>query len=153
MTKLTLPLVVLAGEKAFRDFKATLWRWRDDFQHDFAARMDWTIKAYADANHAPVPALDHPATLTVRSGEGFGLGARASTDPDGDSLSFFWFHYPEAGSYRTLVKVNGAENSTGAWVTAPKVEKPETLHFILRVTDKGSPALSRYQRVIVTVTP
>lgn len=25
----------------FDDFKATLWRWRDDFQNDFAARMDW----------------------------------------------------------------------------------------------------------------
>ena len=38
-------------------------------------------------------------------------------------------------------------------LTAPKVEKPETLHFILRVTDKGRPPLSRYERVIVTVTP
>ncbi|HWL16193.1 MAG TPA: nucleoside hydrolase-like domain-containing protein [Opitutus sp.] len=141
------------GEKTFRDFKTTLWRWRDDFQNDFAARMDWTTKPYAEANHLPVPVLDHPAQLTVKSGEGFGLSAHRSSDPDGDSLSFYWFHYPEAGSYRQLVKIDGAENATGAWVIAPKVEKPETLHFILRLTDKGSPALSRYQRVIVTVTP
>jgi hypothetical protein len=33
------------------------------------------------------------------------------------------------------------------------VEKPETVHMILKVTDKGSPALTRYQRVIVTVMP
>ncbi len=141
------------GEKTFRDFKTTLWRWRDDFQNDFAARMDWTTKPYAEANHPPVAVLDHPAELTVKSGEGFGLSAHRSSDPDGDSLSFYWFHYPEAGSYRQLVKIDGAENATGAWVIAPKVEKPETLHFILRLTDKGSPALSRYQRVIVTVTP
>ena len=51
------------------------------------------------------------------------------------------------------MKVDGAENAVGAWVSAPKVEKPETLHFILRVTDKGTPPLSRYERVIVTVTP
>jgi hypothetical protein len=38
-------------------------------------------------------------------------------------------------------------------VTAPKVTKPETLHFILRVTDKDAPALSRYSRIIVTVNP
>jgi hypothetical protein len=141
------------GEKSFKDAKATLWRWRNDFQNDFAARMDWTIKPFAEANHPPVPVLDHPETLTVKSGQGFGLGAHRTTDPDGDSLSYYWFHYPEAGSYRTLVKVNGAENAEGAWVTAPAVEKTETLHFVLRVTDKGSPSLSRYKRVIVTVVP
>jgi len=142
-----------AGEKSFRDFKATLWRWRDDFQNDFAARMDWTTKSYAEANHPPVPVLDHPDALTVRSGEGFGLGAHGTSDPDGDSLSYFWFQYPEAGSYKGVVKVDGAENSVGAWVIAPKVEKAETVHFVVRVTDKGRPPLSRYKRVIVTITP
>ena len=33
-------------------------------QNDFAARMDWTIKPYAEANHPPVPKLGHPAELT-----------------------------------------------------------------------------------------
>jgi hypothetical protein len=142
-----------AGEKPFGGFKATLWRWRDDFQHDFAARMDWTVLSYADANHPPIPALDHPDALTVRSGEGFGLGAHGTTDPDGDSLSYVWFPYREAGSFRGVVTVDGAENAAGVWVSAPKVERPETVHFILRVTDKGSPPLSRYRRVIVTVSP
>jgi len=142
-----------AGEKTFRDFKATLWRWRDDFQNDFAARMDWTTKSYAEANHPPVPVLDDPDTLTVRSGEGFRLGAHRSTDPDGDSLSYVWFPYREAGSFRGVVTVDPAENAAGVRVSAPKVERPETVHFILRVTDKGSPPLSRYRRVIVTVTP
>jgi hypothetical protein len=141
------------GDKTFRDFKVTLWRWRDDFQRDFAARMDWTIKPYAEANHPPIPKLDHPEALTVRSGERIALAARATTDPDGDSLSYFWFPYPEAGSYKGVVKINGAENATTASATAPKVEKPETLHFILKVSDKGSPSLSRYKRIVVTVTP
>jgi len=38
-------------------------------------------------------------------------------------------------------------------VEAPKVDKAETVHFILKVTDKGRPALTRYKRIIVTVTP
>lgn len=142
-----------SGEKSFHDAKVTLWRWRDDLQNDFAARMAWTTKPYAEANHPPVPVLDHPATITVHGGQGFGLSAQHSTDPDGDSLSFLWFNYPEAGSLKQPVKLDGAENATGAWIIAPKVTKPETLHFILRVTDKGTPALSRYQRVIVTVLP
>jgi hypothetical protein len=141
------------SDKTLRDFKVTLWRWRDDFQRDFAARMDWTIKPFSEANHPPIPKLDHPELLTVRSGERIAMAARATTDPDGDSLSFFWFPYPEAGSYKGVVKINGAENATTASATAPKVEKPETLHFILRVSDKGSPPLARYKRIIVTVTP
>jgi hypothetical protein len=141
------------GEKSVKSFRATIWRWRDDFQNDFAARMDWTIKQFAEANHPPVPELAHPEALTVRSGERFQLDAHASHDPDGDSLSFWWFHYPEAGSYRGTIAVEGAPNIVRVHVVAPKVDKPETAHFILRVTDKGSPALSRYRRVVVTIVP
>ena len=35
----------------------------------------------------------------------------------------------------------------------PQVQQRETAHFIVAVTDKGSPALTRDQRVIVTVVP
>ena len=141
------------GEKTFKDFKVTLWRWRDDFQNDFAARMDWTTKPYREANHPPVPVLNGPDAITVRSGEPFGFNAHASTDPDGDSLSFFWFQYPEAGSYKGKIKIDGAENVDHVGFVAPKVEKPETVHIILRVTDKGNPPLSRYKLIIVTVNP
>ena len=137
----------------FTGYKETLWRWRDDFQNDFAARMDWCIKPYQEANHPPVPILSNPEQITVKSGEGFGLDAFNSTDPDGDNLSFLWFHYPEAGSYKKLIKIDGAENSHGAYIVAPKVAKEETIHIILKVTDKGEPQLSRYKRIIVKVVP
>ncbi len=137
----------------FSDNKVSLWRWRDDFQNDFAARMDWCIMSFEEANHPPVPALGHPEQVTVKSGEGFGLDAAGSTDPDGDNLSYLWFNYPEAGSYKKLIKIDSAENARGVWVIAPKVEQPETVHFILRVTDKGYPPLSRYKRVIVNIIP
>lgn len=136
----------------FSGNKVTLWRWRDDFQNDFAARMDWCLSPFEKANHPPVAVSNQPDRITVKSGQGFSLDASASTDPDGDNLSFLWFHYPEAGSYRKFIKV-GTENLAGHWVAAPEVEKTETVHFILRVTDKGTPSLSRYRRVIVTVQP
>lgn len=142
----------LPGEKSFKDFKATIWRWRDDFQNDFAARIEWTTKPSHGANHPPAPLLQHPDAITVKSGEIFHLDASA-TDPDGDSVSFYWQQYPEPGSYKGLLPFTGAENLAHVTLTAPMVTKAETTQFILRVTDKGTPPLSRYKRVIVTIVP
>ena len=144
---------VIQDTVSFTNDKVTLWRWRDDFQNDFAARMDWCFMPYEEANHPPVPVLSHPEQISVKSGEGFTLDAFDTSDPDADSFSFLWFNYPEAGTYNELIKVNGAENVHLAYFTAPKVNKEETAHFILKVTDRGEPPLSRYKRVIVTILP
>jgi len=141
------------GEQSFKDFRATVWRWRNDFQNDFAARMEWATKPWGEANHAPVPALSHPDTLTVKSGQRFFLDARNTTDPDGDSLSFYWFVYPEADHPHHPPQSAGAANLARAAFVAATVTEPEISHIILRVTDKGKPALSRYKRVIVTTAP
>jgi hypothetical protein len=138
---------------SFRDNKVSLWRWRDDFQNDFAARIDWCTKSYKEANHAPVIVLTTPEQITVKSGQGFVMDAFDTHDPDGDSFSFLWFNYPEAGTLKELIKIEGTENSHGAYVIAPKVDKEVIVHFILKVTDKGEPDLSSYQRVIVTIKP
>ena len=144
--------VVKKDTVTFNDYKITLARWREDFQNDFAARMDWCLSTYENANHPPVPILSHSEHLTVKSGEGISLNASDSTDPDGDSLSFLWYHYPEAGTYKGDIKFQ-PENAHTAHITAPKVEKTETVHFILKLIDKGTPALTRYKRIIVTILP
>src|SRR5690349_14129310 len=41
------------AKTAITSARATLWRWRDDFQHDFAARMAWTHEPWSKANHPP----------------------------------------------------------------------------------------------------
>jgi hypothetical protein len=146
-------LATRVQDREFADAKVTLWRWRDQFQNDFAARMDWCVSPYAEANHPPVPVLGHPAAFTVKSGQGFVLDANGTTDPDGDSLSYLWMAYPEAGSISVPFAIQGPENLYQKYVVAPEVTQPETLHFILAVTDKGTPALTRYQRVIVTIEP
>jgi hypothetical protein len=137
-----------------KSIQTTIWRWRKEFQNDFAARMDWCIKPYKEANHPPVPRLAHPDNLTVKSGQQFHLNAAGTTDPDGDSMSYRWMQYPEAGTYQGLVSFTPyASNLYDLPVTAPKVTSPQTIHFILKVTDKGTPALTRYKRVIVQVVP
>ncbi|MEM6763357.1 MAG: nucleoside hydrolase-like domain-containing protein [Bacteroidota bacterium] len=143
---------IIRDTNTFADQKVTLWRWRDDFQNDFAARMDWCTSRFEEANHPPVPVLSHESAFSLKSGEGFLLDAFNSTDPDGDNLSFLWYHYPEAGSYQGKINM-GAENVHRVYFTAPEVEKEETAHFILELTDKGTPSLTRYKRVIVKISP
>lgn len=139
----------------FTNNKVTLWRWREDFQNDFAARMDWCTMSYEEANHPPVAKLNQPAEFSVKSGEIFKLDADGSYDPDGDNLSYLWTYYPEAGTYKGNFSFGNlsADLYNVHTIQAPKVDSPQTLHFILRLTDKGTPKISRYKRVIVTVTP
>jgi len=142
---------------------ATIWRWREAYQNDFAARMDWTVKPYSEANHPPVPRLAHAAELTVKRGARVDLSAEGTTDPDGDPLSYEWFYYPEPGTFATSASRSGQPleirgfDQPKAWFTVPtsRVMAPGTgtMHIILAVTDHGTPRLTRYQRVIVNVVP
>jgi len=147
-------VVSVVDKKGYKSIQATIWRWREEFQNDFAARMLWTTKNYNETNHPPVPKLAHADHLTVKSGASFHLNADGTTDPDGDSMSYLWFQYPEAGTFKG--RVSFAPYSTNLYdlpVTAPVVDSPQTIHFILKVTDKGTPSLTRYKRVVVTVIP
>lgn len=139
----------------------TIWRWRAAFQNDFAARMDWTIKPYAEANHPPVPRLGHPAEFTARPGQRVALSAEGSSDPDGDALSYEWFCYSEPGTFSFASARSGQPleirdfDQARAWFNVPtsRVLRNGTMHVILAVTDHGVPRLTRYRRIIVTVTP
>ncbi|NNV54604.1 DUF1593 domain-containing protein [Limnovirga soli] len=134
--------------------RETIWRWRTEFQNDFAARILWTTKNFNECNHPPVPKLATSDKFTVKSGEQFHLNAAGTTDPDGDSMSYLWFQYREAGTFNGTVSLKPySPNLYDIPVTAPVVNSVQTIHFVLKVTDKGSPALTRYKRVIVTVEP
>jgi len=141
--------------KPVKDNFVTLWRWRTPVQNDFAARMDWAIKSYSEANHPPVASIAGPEAFTVHSGQTFNLDASPSSDPDGDSLSFRWYQYPEAGSFDETISFQGKASNlrTIHDLIAPRVSKPKTAHIILEVTDKGTPPLTRYRRVIVEFVP
>lgn len=133
---------------------ATIWRWRKAYQHDFAARIDWSnTPNYKDANHPPVAKLDHPNEILVKSGETVTLSAAGSFDPDGDDLTYHWIFYQEAGTLNAANFDLQQPDQQKTTFTAPKTEKVKTMHFILEVTDNGQPSLTRYQRVIVNVMP
>jgi len=146
--------VVVADGSTRTTNQATVWRWREAMQNEFAARMDWTVKAPDEANHPPVAALTHATRLQIAPGSLLPLDASASVDPDGDALAYQWFIYREAGSYAGNAQLDSV-TSVRATLRVPRAayDHPGDLHVILAVTDTGEPALTRYQRVIVSVVP
>lgn len=158
--------------KLYLSDQATIWRWRTAFQHDFAARMDWTTQEFGAANHAPTLVVNGiTGTAPIRLGTTVGkpviLDAAGSADPDGNRLNYRWFHYAEAGFVpgHALAKVAiKGGNTPRAEVTVTEACRPAWLpsrepcpesraHVILEVSDSGTPSLTSYRRVILELKP
>ncbi len=146
--------------------QATIWRWRGAYQNDFAARMDWTVKSYRAANHPPLVKLQGSTQIRLKAGEQVTLDASPSRDPDSNALRFSWFHYAEAGagagnladvavtSHGARARITALSPCRKAWIDGlVPCRGSGTAHIILAVTDSGTPALTRYQRIILTVEP
>ncbi|MBX2841233.1 MAG: DUF1593 domain-containing protein [Flammeovirgaceae bacterium] len=133
------------------DVKKSLRRWVDDANNDFEARMDWSVKSYEKANHPPKVQIKMK-DIEVKSGKAIILNAGKTTDPDGDEVKFNWWYYKDAGSFEGDIDLKD-EGSDKISLTAPKVDKTETVHIILEVSDNGNPSLKTYQRIIVKVNP
>jgi hypothetical protein len=175
--------------KSYTSDQATIWRWRTAFQNDFAARMDWTIKSLREANHNPDVVVNGqqgraPVKIDAAVGAALTLDAGGTRDPDGHTLKYTWFFYPEAGTgipgqpvfTGGLVPIGGGGTvgeggipsgpEGGPREPAPRVairnaataratvtpRVAGTAHVILAVEDNGSPSLTSYRRVILTIT-
>jgi hypothetical protein len=150
--------VVAENGVEYTSAQATIWRWREAFQHDFAARMDWCVaERFEQANHNPVAAFEVDkgkaiVNMTVRPGDEVQLSARGSYDPDGDGVRYRWFVYKEAGDYDGSIDIRN-DTAEKAFLTAPKAESACSIHIILEVKDDSEPSLYSYRRVIVNVKP
>ena len=159
--------VVGIDGRSYTADQATIWRWRTAFQHDFAARMDWTVNDAKHANHNPILVVNGSggkATVPIDAvvGVPVTLDAAGSRDPDGNALHYKWFFYPEAGTGIPGQPVaNGrgprepADRVTLANEATPRVTVTARVagkaHIILAVEDDGSPTLTSYRRIILTV--
>lgn len=149
--------------------QATIWRWREAFQNDFAARISWTISDFAHASHEPLVAVNGkpgtaPLEMEAEVGKPIVLDAKGSSDPDGRGLHYHWFHYAEAGSADgnlAAVTITGEETARAvvrpdavcraAWLPLIPCRGVGTAHIILAVTGEGTPRLTSYRRVILHV--
>jgi hypothetical protein len=150
--------------------QATIWRWRDAFQNDFAARMSWTVSDFAHSNHNPVVEVNGhagtaPIEIDATVGQTIELDAARSSDPDrGQTLAFHWFHYAEAGAADgnlSAVTLTGADTPRASvhvdaacrpmWLPLVPCRGDGVAHIILVVTDNGSPALTSYRRIVLRV--
>lgn len=165
--------------KLYTSNHATVWRWRDTFQDDFAARIQWTIEPeFAKANHHPVISINgaseiEPLQIEAEAGSTITLDATETYDPDGDKLTFIWFHYKEPSATQWWVDAEVADLSIKRLdgegrkveVTLPPpdkcavdlmsrqpVAKGQLLHLVLEVTDSGTPPLTSYRRVLIQAT-
>jgi hypothetical protein len=129
--------------------KYQLKRWIDVVNSDCEARMDWCVKEFKEANHAPVAKVQGDLKRDVKAGETVKLAATAN-DPDGDKLTCKWWHYGDADSVAATVTIHNSDSLDKAGFLVPN-EPGKQVHIILEVTDHGTPALTYYQRVICNI--
>lgn len=159
-----------ADDREVTSGQATIWRWREAYQHDFAARMDWTVADFQHANHNPVVTVNGekgtaPLVIEAEVGRPVTLDASESRDPDRQRLNFRWLHYAEAGTTGThaaAVTLAGADTAKAVvtpaaacrpvWLPAVgRCSGTGTAHLILEVTAEGTPRLTSYRRIILNV--
>ena len=140
---------VWRGAEDDGDLMKPLWRWAEAFQNDWAARADWCVKDYKDANHPPIVKLAHAEDLNAKPGQTVKLSAKGSKDPDGNTLSYKWHQYKEAGFEKETVEIQNAGKAEASFIFPKSAKKGGTIHVICEVTDNGAPPLTRYRRVIV----
>lgn len=120
-------------------------------QNDFAARMKWSVTpTYAGANHEPRVTIRGSARISARPGRTVRLRGVAS-DPDGDAASVKWWRWKEVDTYPGEVTLSNPDSLSTSLQVPADAAAGETIHLILEATDNGKPALTRYQRVVITV--
>jgi hypothetical protein len=141
----------IPNDAELRAYLKPTWRWIDALQNDFAARADWCMKSYPEANHPPVVVLTNALNLNVRLGDTVRLSARGTSDPDGNKLEFRWWQHREAGTCGGTIEIQDAGKPEASFTVPDGAGKGKTIHVICEVTDDGTPPLTRYQRVVARI--
>ncbi len=129
---------------------SSVYRWRPSFQADFAARLDWCVKPFEQANHPPFVRISGESTVPVKPGKVFMLNASGTTDPHGNGLRFDWSIYPHDPEIARGVMIHSGKTATPRVEVGP-ILAGKTIPILLTVRDSGTPSLTRYGRVLLRV--
>lgn len=146
----------------YRDVdKGSYLQWIEFANRDFEARLSYCVaEKFENANHKPVIKIIGGLDRTVKSGETVELAAEIN-DPDSQAsatsrrpmtASALWWQYKEAGTYDGIVETSDPRTNKITFI-APVVTRPSTIHMILEASDRGTPRLTSFARVIITVMP
>jgi hypothetical protein len=130
-----------------------LTRWIPDATTSFKNRLLWSVKEPGEVNREPIAVINNDTSrnvlhITGRPGEIITLDASASSDPDGDSLTFNWFRYNEADNYTGVFVIDNPGNPRQQF-TIPDDLDDQNIHLVLEVRDNGTPRLVSYRRIII----
>lgn len=155
--KSTADSVLIDDGSTVTSDQATIWRWREQYQYDFAARMNWCVAdTLAKANHNPIAVVNGDNSkgvehLAAKAGSTVDLSSQGTSDPDGNTTKVSWWVYREAGTLPGA-KVSAASGASTT-VQLPATQTAGTVHVIMQVDDSGTPKLTAYRRVVIDVTP
>ena len=113
--------------------------------------MMWSVTPKcADANHEPKVSIKGPLAVSAKLGTTVRLEGEVS-DPDRNQVVTNWWQYNDAGTYPGEITLANATALATTFEVPADAQPGQTIHVILEATDRGVPALTRYQRVVITV--
>jgi hypothetical protein len=122
-------------------------------QNAFAARMKWSVTPkYSDANHEPSVMIRGSSRISARPGEMIRLRGVAS-DSDGNAVTVKWWQWKAVDTCAGQVTLSNPTSLATSMEIPADATAGQMIHLILEATDNGTPALTRYQRIIISVTP
>ncbi|KAK2768592.1 hypothetical protein FQN54_000448 [Arachnomyces sp. PD_36] len=164
--------------KTYTSNHASVWRWRQAFQYEIAARIQWQVKdRYEDASHPPVVQVNascdlRPLEVDVKAGSVVFLDGSMSYDRntnDSLPLTFDWWQYEEPTASQLsrldaqkleITRPSDDVRNQTAEVQIPLIDSVcvsdsacQDYHLILEVTGSGGMPMTRYKRVVLRTHP
>ena len=113
--------------------------------------MKWSVTpTFAGANHEPRVEIRGDARISARPGETVRVDGSAS-DPDGNALTVKWWRWKDVDTYPGEVTLASPASLATSLTVPSDAVAGQTIQLVLEATDNGTPALTRYRRVVVTL--
>jgi hypothetical protein len=120
-------------------------------QNGLAARLLWSVTpTYADANHEPTVSIRGSARIAAPPGATVHLEG-TTTDPDGNAVTVRWWRWKDVDSYPGAITLSNPSALATSLRVPADATGGQTIQLILEGTDNGTPPLTRYQRVVISV--